>query len=196
PIHLPNVINMPSRDLRSPRRLSAPRTTSSNPELSLNYMEELLYVSTSPDTTNDLQRTRAASESVRVADELEASSGTSSLPHHPSTPKKHAYGRPCPDGDSDCHWHHQQTQYCHVPWNQCSLALNAIKQSYRAGGEWIGAPEGWNKAREPCLVTAEKCKIHAEVDGMHVGKQRNKKYPEKPRVRGRENRGTGNQKKT
>lgn len=72
---------------------------------------------------------------------------------------------------------------------------NAIKQSYRAGGDWIGAPKGWNETHNSCLKTEKKCDVHAQLRVVSLEKQRNKKYPGKPRARGRHSRGASNQKK-
>lgn len=58
----------------------------------------------------------------------------------------------------------------------------------------MGAPVGWNEQHEFCLETDRKCSIHAELQGMTLEKQANKKYLEKPRTRGRYSRGSGSQK--
>lgn len=89
-------------------------------------------------------------------------------------------------------------QTCLSPYNSALLTyttVHAIRQSCRAGGDWMGAPDGWNKEHEPCLKTQKKCDIHAGIQGMSIQEQRNKKYPEKPRVREKSNRGSGNLKK-
>ncbi|KAH0354332.1 hypothetical protein KCU81_g1336, partial [Aureobasidium melanogenum] len=174
---------MISRKSSSTTRVTTPRTTISNPDASLNYIEELLYHSKQPDTTSDLKRPRASSESTLVEDESNTRPSTDS--------KKHTYGQPCPENNEHCHYHHQLTQYCHIPWRNCSSALNAIKQSYRTGGQWIGAPKGWNETHNSCLKTDKKCDAHAQLHDIVLEKQKNKKYPGKPRARGRHSRGSG-----
>ncbi|CAD0099760.1 unnamed protein product, partial [Aureobasidium mustum] len=183
---------MLSRSNGLSKRVAAPRTTISNPESALDYVEELLYNSKLADTTSDLKRPRAGSGSALLTDETRIGSDSTSI-----SEQKHIHGKPCPDQDQNCHYHHQLTQHCHIPWRHCASALtvNAIKQSHRTGGAWIGAPDGWNKDHESCLTTTKKCDIHAGMHGMSSEKQRNKKYPDKPRVRGRHSRGSGDQKK-
>ncbi|KAI4744145.1 hypothetical protein E4T50_05500 [Aureobasidium sp. EXF-12298] len=182
---------MLSQGSGSSKRTPVPRTTTSNPEHAIDYVAELLYTSKDLDTTSDLKRPRAASGSALLAEELESDSIL-----RPSTSStKHVYGQPCPDQNQECHYHNQLTQYCHIPWRHCSSALNAIKQSYKVGGEWTGAPIGWNEAHEPCLKTNRKCDVHAKLQRAVLEKQKNKKYPEKLRVRGKDSRGTKTQPK-
>lgn len=65
PTYLPNarlsiigicrtIISMILPKSRSTKKVSIPRLTTSNPDLSLDYVEELLYISNTPDTTSDL----------------------------------------------------------------------------------------------------------------------------------------------
>ncbi|KAG9957691.1 hypothetical protein KCU61_g8924, partial [Aureobasidium melanogenum] len=175
---------MLSRGSTSSKRVTTPRTTISNPEHALDYVEELLYTSNAPDTTSDLRRPRAASGSDLIADDQQT-----------VTAQKHVYGQPCPEYNEDCHYHHQLTQHCHISWRHCASALNAVKQSYGTGGEWIGAPEGWNETHDSCLKTDKKCDTHAKLQGVPLEKQKNKRYPGKPRVRGKDSRGTKNHQK-
>lgn len=105
------IISMLSRGSSSSKRTPVPRTTSSNPEHALDYVEELLYTSKELDTTSDLRRPRAASGSDLIADDQQA-----------VTAQKHVYGQPCPYRNQECHYHHQLTQHCHIPWRHCSSA--------------------------------------------------------------------------
>ncbi|KAH0373219.1 hypothetical protein KCU65_g543, partial [Aureobasidium melanogenum] len=78
-------------------------------------------------------------------------------------PPKHKPGKECPEGHPNCHWHY--TDSCHKNPATCTIALQAIKASFHAHGEWRHAPAGWNEAHKSCIRVENPvmCPFHAEL---------------------------------